>query len=279
MDRNNITSSCYYPKGEYKPMRNVGLLTFILSSEKRRDTLFLLLDRSMTVSELNDYFGVKAPEIIPRLRELESKNLIYKEGNKYHLTSFGKITAKKVRLLVNDLKVIDVNEKFFIEHDLSSIPRELLERINELGICSITESNADDASATHRILFDNISHSKSIIGVSPIFDKHYPQFFTSLAQKKIPVSIIITDHVFEIINKDYTEELRMFLSFDNARLYTIKEARIACIVTNTFTSFSLHNRSGEFDLLTNMMSYKPSAIKWGEELFEYYGEKSKKIDR
>ena len=104
-------------------MRNIGLLTFILSSEKRRDTLFLLLDRSMTVSKLKDHFSVKAPEIIPRLRELESKNLIYREGDKYHLTTFGKVAANKVKPLVDAFKVIDANEKFFIEHDLSSIPK------------------------------------------------------------------------------------------------------------------------------------------------------------
>ncbi len=260
-------------------MRNIGLLTFILTSEKRRDTMFLLLDNPRTVSELKDYFKVKAPEIIPRLKELESKNLIYREGSKYHLTKFGKIAAKNVKPLVDAFRIIDVNEKFFINHDLNSIPFKLLERIGEMGKCSITESNANDASATHRILFDNISQSKSIMGISPIFDKDYPRFFTSIAQKKIPVSIIITDHVFEIVKKDYSKELLMFLSLDNARLFTIKEAKIACVVTDTFTSFSLHNRSGEFDLLTNLMSFEPSAIKWGEELFEYYREKSKEIDR
>jgi len=259
-------------------MKTKGLLNFILSSEKRRDTMFLLLDKPNTVYNLKIHFGVKAPEIIPRLRELESKNLIYREGDKYHLTTFGKVAANKVKPLVDAFKVIDANEKFFIEHDLSSIPKKLLERIDELGKCSTIESNADDVSATHRAIFDNISKSRPIIGISPIFDTSYPQFFTSLAQKKIPISIIIAEHVFDKIKRDYSKELRTFLSLDNARLYTIKEAGIAFIVTDTFTAFSLHHRNGEFDALTSLMSFEPSAIKWGEELFEYYREKSTVIN-
>jgi predicted transcriptional regulator len=116
------------------------------------------------------------------------------------------------------------------------------------------------------------------MGISPIFDTHYPQFFTSLAQKKIPASIIITEHIFKIIKNDYTKELRTFLNLDNARLYTIKEAGIAFIVTDTFTAFSLRHRTGEFDALMSLMSFEPSAIKWGEELFEYYRGKSIEIN-
>lgn len=259
-------------------MRNIGLLIFILSSEKRRDTLLLLLDRSMTVSELKDHFDVKAPEIIPRLKELESKNLAYREGDKYHLTQLGEVAAKKIKPLIDAFRVIDANGKFFIEHDLSPIPKELLERIVELEKCSTIESNEDDISAAHRVVFDNISKSRSIIGISPIFDSSYPQFFISLAQKKIPISIIITEHIFDKIKKDYAKELRTFLNIDNARLYTIKDAGIACVVTDIFTAFSLRHRNGEFDSLTSLMSFESSAIKWGEELFGYYRGKSTEIN-
>ncbi len=241
--------------------------------------MLLLLDKPNTVNDLKNYFGVKAPEIIPRLKELENRNLAFKKDKEYHLTTYGEVAAKKVKPLVNAFTVVDTNEKFFNEHDLTSIPIQLLERIEEMGEGNTIESNPDDVSATRRILYDNILKSKSIKGISPVFDVSYPQFFTSLALKKIPVSIIITDHIFERVKKDNAKELRTYLSLDNAKLFTIKEARIACVVTDTFTSFSLHKRNGEFDLLTNLMSFKLSAIKWGEELFEYYQEKSTRIDQ
>ncbi len=127
-----------------------------------------------------------------------------------------------------------------------------------------------DVLKTHRVLFDNISSSKSIRGISPILDSSYPKFFTSMAQIKTPVSLIITEPILEIIKKDYSKELRAFLSLENARLYTIKEARIAFIVTDAFMTFSLYKRNGEFDFTTSLISFEPSAIKWGEDLFEYY---------
>lgn len=91
-----------------------------------------------------------------------------------------------------------------------------------------------------------------------------------MAQIKTPVSLIITEPILEIIKKDYSKELRAFLSLENARLYTIKEARIAFIVTDAFMTFSLYKRNGEFDFTTSLISFEPSAIKWGEDLFEYY---------
>lgn len=93
----------------------------------------------------------------------------------------------------------------------------------------------------------------------------------------MPISIILTEHVFNVIKKDYMKELKLFLRQDNASLYAIKEAKIALAVTDTFTSLSLHNRDGSFDMLTNLMSFEPTSIKWGEKLFEYYREKSTRV--
>ncbi len=53
--------------------RLISVLTF---SEKRRDTLFLLLREPMTLSEIRNYFNISSPEILPRIKELEVKNLI-----------------------------------------------------------------------------------------------------------------------------------------------------------------------------------------------------------
>ncbi|WP_439331203.1 hypothetical protein [Methanocella conradii] len=93
-------------------MRNNSLLIFLLSSRKRSGTLFLLLNRPMRLSELKNHFDVKSPEIIPRLKELESKNLIYKKDDKYHLTSFGMVIAKKVKPFIDTFNVIDSNDFF-----------------------------------------------------------------------------------------------------------------------------------------------------------------------
>jgi len=82
----------------YKYMKN-ELLSFIMSSERRKDIIYLLFDETMTLKKLTNHFGVKASGLIPRIRELESKDLIVKDDGKYRLSNKGIILVQKFQLM------------------------------------------------------------------------------------------------------------------------------------------------------------------------------------
>jgi len=168
------------------------------------------------------------------------------------------------------------NERFFNEHDLSPIPTNLLCRIDELGKCKLIKNGIENMSATHHEVFGNLSRSKSIAGISPIFDIDYPEFFLSIARQKIPITIITTEAIFDKIEKDHMNALQSYLKCDDAKMHTIKDSRLAFVVTDSFISISLY-KNGTIDASTNLISFEASAIKWGMELFEYYKLKSKEI--
>lgn len=57
-------------------MESKRLISVLTSSEKCRDTLFLLPREPMTLSEIRNYFKISSPDILPHIKESEAQNLI-----------------------------------------------------------------------------------------------------------------------------------------------------------------------------------------------------------
>ncbi len=161
-------------------------------------------------------------------------------------------------------------------HDMSVFPENLQDSIDMLGDCMVIQNNMLDINATYREIVEKLSMPSSLKGISPIFDAHFTEVVVSIALRNAPTSIILTRDIYEIVAEKYEDALRAFLSCENARLYVVDEARLALAVTDSFLALSLF-KDGGFDAQTNLMSFEESALKWGEELFEYYKQGARKI--
>lgn len=254
-----------------------SLLEYIASSSVRKNIVYRLLNEPMSLAELRDYFNTTSANIVPRINELEKKNLISKDNGKYYLTSIGVITVKKLQENDNLSQLIGEYENFLNDHDLTAIPENLLYRIGEFGNSKLVQNNMENIAATYWEVLDHMSKSNHIKGISPIFDAYYPEFFLSMAQRETPIAIITTESIYKKVEKDYADALQAYLKLDNAKLYVIDDLRLAFAVTDTFASISLYHINGDFDSQTNLMSFEKTARKWGEELFEHYRQMAKEI--
>jgi predicted transcriptional regulator len=115
------------------------------------------------------------------------------------------------------------------------------------------------------------------MGISSIFDPQYPELFLSIAQQAHLISLILTEHIYKMVKNHYADALRDYLKCGNARLYVIEDVQLAFAVTDTVLSISLPHKNGTVDMTTNLMSVERSALKWGEELFDYYMRRSREI--
>lgn len=261
----------------YNIMKSDDLLTYVTSSNVRKGLVLQLLEETRSLTELREHLGVSSSNIIPRIKELENKNLVVRDEGKYCLTSTGVILAKKVQMADNLTVLLEENWQFLNEHDLKSIPENLLWRIDELADCKPVKNRMEDTSAIHNAVFDNLIKSKSIAGISPMFNSNYPEFFLSMARQKIPVSIILTDKIFKKVEQDHSDALQAYLELDNAKMYVIDDARLAFVVTDTFLPLFLPHKNGQLDTQACLISFEKSALRWGMELFEYYKQRSTEI--
>jgi predicted transcriptional regulator len=258
-------------------VKSVGILSVLTFSERRKDILFLLEESPKTLSEIKNYFNSTSPEILPRLKEMEQANMILKQEGLYQLSSVGKVSAIYYRSFLDTLASIEANEDFWRNHDLDSIPETILSRIRELKDCRVIKDETEHIYDSHKSFIENVMSSTQFMGLASIFLPNFPKMFLGLARKNIPVSIIVTQKVFLQVKREYMAEIEEFFKYEHTSLYVSEDARVSFGVTDRFCSLSLFFENGTYDPRSDLVGFDPSSIKWGEDLFNHYKEKSIEI--
>ncbi|TGC08966.1 ArsR family transcriptional regulator [Methanolobus halotolerans] len=258
-------------------MRSKGLLSILTYSEKRKDILFLLADGPRTLSDIKEYFKVSSPEIFPRLKEMESSNMISKDDKIYSITPIGKAILKHYTPFLDILSTIEKNETFWKEHMLDDIPETLLENLSDLLDCEVVADSIENIYESHKLFKENIGKSSVLKGVSSIFIPSYPDFFVELVNNNVRTSLILTENVFFKVVTEHREKIEIYLNSPDSELYIIEDVRLAFVVTDQFFSMSLFFSNGSYDPRHDMVGHDASAIKWGNDLFEHYRKLSRRV--
>ena len=91
--------------------------------------------------------------------------------------------------------------------------------------------------------------------------------------------MILTPGVFKIMKEKYPRELKEGLKLKKSSVYvTKKDVKFSFTVTDSYFSLSLFYNDGIFDSKNDVISYDPSALRWGERIFSYFLKESEKIE-
>jgi predicted transcriptional regulator len=105
-------------------------LMFELSSSERMNLLLKLQKQKMKLSHISEKLDMTITETSRHLQRLTEAKLIQKDlEGLYGLTHFGNLTLS----LLSGICFISKNSQYFVEHDLSHLPPEFVERIGELS--------------------------------------------------------------------------------------------------------------------------------------------------
>ncbi|KUG19432.1 MAG: winged helix-turn-helix domain-containing protein [Methanomicrobiaceae archaeon] len=250
-------------------------------SDLRRNVLLSLKEDRKVLKKLREELDVNASTAIHALRDLEKDMLVFQdEDRSYALTKIGEVIALKVADVMDAIDVLKEHEDFWLTHDLSGIPPHLLERIGWLKGATLLENPATDIFQVHESFVSLLAGARKIRGVSSIFVPQYPILFEELIlKKKADVELIVTEDVLQKINKDI---LQAIFADEDSRLtlYMIERgAKAAFSVTDSYISLGLFYNDGTYDYNRDLVSSDPRAIRWGEELFEWYREGANLIER
>ncbi|MCZ7355339.1 MAG: winged helix-turn-helix domain-containing protein [Candidatus Methanoperedens sp.] len=260
-------------------MEGKGLLSLLTFSGKRRDILFMLQREPKTLQEIRDRLGVTSPEIIPQIKKLEKNNLIHLEGKNYFLTEMGYIVTHSYNHLIKTLDIFEKDIEFWKRHKINGIPYEFKMRLNELGNYRIFGGTPTEIFKPHNEYIKNLLQSNCIEGVSSVLHPDYPKYINMLADRGMPISIILTEDVFKKMKEDYSAELEKGLEYNNVQVMVFNEKiEFTFTVTDLFLSMRLFFNNGTYDFYNNIISYEKSALEWGNDLFKYFEKRSKKVD-
>lgn len=266
------------PNKQKQKKKELDIISFILFSEKRKNLLLFLRNGSKTLDEIKESLNVTSSGIIPQLRKMEERGLIYRKNKNYSLTDIGLVIAKSFDRFNRIVETFEKNRKFWEDHEISGIPEEFLLRIYELGDYEIIEGDEANIFKPHEEYIKNLSKARWVRGVFPVLHPDYPKIIIMLARNGADISIIMPENVLKRIRENYLLELEKGLSYENVRFFVCnKKVEVAFTVTDFFLTLRLFMKDKTYDFYRNIMSYDKSALAWGYDLYRYFEKQSKLV--
>jgi predicted transcriptional regulator len=254
-----------------------SLIDLVFRSDKRKNLLILLDSGSKSIDEIKDELDVTATSILPQIKKLIDSDLITQEDRMYKLTVLGEFIIKKVKPLISALDVVEKNNSYWTGHDLNSIPRHLLERIAELGDCILIEPDLNHIYEPSQKIIDGMANAKIASTFASYFNPAYLPLYVELGRKDVELSLNFTQSVWDHLSNEQSNMIKELMGMDNVSIYISREVKISEItVTDEIMLLGLFDRNGKFDHQF-ILSFEPSARKWGQELFDYLKKLSKQV--
>lgn len=255
-----------------------NLLDLILLSEKRKNVLLLLLEGPKDIETIKKALSASATAVQPQVKKLKEQHLVVQEKNLYKLSEIGRVVVEKMKPLVDTLAVLEENSDYWAEREVNEIPPFLLRRINELGHCTIIEPKMDYMFELVPEYVKNVRLAKELKAAISYFHPLFPSFFLEIAEKGIPISIVLPEPILKRWVEDYREQTEQYLKKENAKLFVCMDCeRIPAIVAaDNFMAMALFPKSTVFDR-KYVICFEPNSLVWGKELYDYYEQRSEQI--
>jgi len=137
-------------------------------SAVRTRIMLLLREEPMSAAQLDEEMGIRASTILHSMREMIESGLVVKAGQIYSLSNIGRIEARMIDDLVGAVVILEKHKDFWLAHDISGIPEDLLVKIGMLGQSQIISADPVALLKVYQTFVEEIRNSKEVYGVSPI---------------------------------------------------------------------------------------------------------------
>lgn len=257
-----------------------GDIKFVTTSSVRTTIILSLNYGNKDLNGLKQELNLESSAALHALKKLENQNIVIKNENEYSLSPFGKLYAFKSEKLFKSFYAIKKYEKIWLDHLINGIPKQLLKKIGDLSNSFLVESTPTDIIKPHSSYVKLVAKAHEIKGISPIFYYPYINLYKKALDRNANVELVLTPLIIDkIAETTGTEVLKETLSSGNLELYkTEEDIKIAFTVAENFLSMGLFSTEGLYDATMNLISYDADAIEWGNKLFNYYLNRSRKLN-
>lgn len=221
------------------------------------------------ISSLAKSLDVPRDTVKPHIRSFVEAGLIERCGKGYKLTVLGRIILEKAIEIEKILSIPRDIRDFFITHDTSHIPEELLKDFHCL--CGGYLVETIDPFELSEDWIKILKISKWIKGVSPVYHPKFPSLFTALAEER-DVTLVLTKDVFEKCMLEYPELVRRFIDL-GGEMRVCSDAKVAFVVAQKGFAMGLY-AGNIYDANHVYVCTSDEAILWGLKLFNHFYSKS-----
>ncbi len=154
------------------------------------------------LSTLREITGSTSQALIPKIRKLESLSLVEARGPGYAPTTFGRIVAQKIGDFSLTMGTLTAHLKFWEDHDISTIPWPLLERIGCLLNAEVVFDTGTDIMHVYYHFLQLLSEAKQIAGVSAIMSPGLAETLGRRVIEGVPVDLLVNPVTIALLEKE-----------------------------------------------------------------------------
>ena len=239
---------------------------FVANSFVRLKILASLFKRPQNMREMTENTALSYSSISGNMHDLELKNMVYREQNKYFLTNSARVKIENV-LELNRI-VFLLNEFFNIldGHIVDSIPNESVAELYLLGKANLMESSGVDAYRTYNLIENSLSQAESVKCVMPFFYEPFFDILLELISQEKDVEILVPANLLERFKQRTNIENMVPFREYNSFLF---------IATNDVMILGLFFENGKFDQNRLLTSKNEYCLEWANNLFEEFKKENK----
>ncbi len=213
------------------------------------------------------------------MKEFEALKLTTRTEGIYKLTSLGLIEGQICKEYFLSAEVIEKFKDFWLDHDLSVIPPDLLLKIGSLNESTIVKAGEMDLSKVHETFVQLLFSSRRIRGTSPIFHPDFVVALQHVLEEGGSVSLIVSPQVLsKTMASVKMEQINSYLESEKLTIFLNDDLKVALAVTDKCISLGLFSLNKEYDYRADLVSFDQRAIDWGEELFSNVLRKSTRFE-
>ncbi len=258
-------------------------LKFQSMSSVRIKIMISLSEGPKKIEDLVELTGMQSEGIIYCINKLEKKNLVLNEKNYYYLSKIGTKMASELIDMIKTLIVLKNSRELWLNHEIESIPYDLLMQIGDLSRSELIEIENDDLSKTHRMHTQAVLNARNVKGVSPIFYSDYIETFNLILDKNIKVELVLTEEILKKTMESHDakglENIKRLISKNQLKIWKLNEdIKVAFTVTDKSITLGLFSKKGTYDTTRLLLSDHSDAIEWCNKLFDYYLKRAQKVN-
>jgi len=263
------------PLGIYNA--NPALIHSIFSSRLKIQILLSLSEGEQSLSDLREVTGSVSQALIPKIRKLETLNLVESNRGIYWLTPFGKVLASIIGQYIIAMVGIDRQGEFWTTHKIDALPPDFLDEIGDLLNSEVIYHTGEDILHVYTHYLTILKEAWHIYAISSVMSPALAEGLAPRVIEGIPVEIVVNQNVVSQLKAEpYIAQIESLLGFGNFRIWVTEEPlMVGLTVTDRKLSLGLYKKDGKmYDSSTDLFSTDPAAVRWGERLFNYYKKRS-----
>ena len=249
-------------------------LKFLNNSDIRIRVLVDLLNGPLKIRDINKKSLLSYSSISSNIHKLCDEGYVEKIHNSFQLTNLGLIYITLLMDFRDVISTITDNSDFWLDHDISSLTIDDLNKLSSLEGSELIRCNSMDIYKTHKEFKRLFKNSKQLKVIFPYLHPEYPKLIRRLVLKGISVDLIVSRNILDGFIRDIGNDVvkKGIYEGNFSIKYLNDDIKIALAISNEFITVGLFKLDGTYDQNRLLLSNRKKAISWGLTIFGSYDE-------